>query len=218
MHTWDHDELPQLEYDYEPKLWVAEPPKQFNKFHDNSVLKRHMEDYRAYMQENLNPLVYAHPRLFSQWYSFDYSDRLRQAYEQKHGFKYDFVVKCRFDLEFLKPVEFSTNTKDKIYVGKWWGSHPYGMEDLFVVASSDNMTAVSRMYQRLYEYYIDPAFDNFIRGKGMGAFHFASPHELMYYHFQQENLLSKVDQIYEREVDFTLKRDKSFNFMETNKD
>ena len=218
IHTWDNPDVDDIIETYQPLLWMHEPQKDFNKFHNNDITEAHKSDFNAYTTANLSPIIYAHSRLFSQWYSFDYADRLRQVYELKNKFKYDFVVKCRFDLEFLKPIAYETYSKDNIYVGKWWGNHPYGMEDLFVVTGPENMTAISRMYQKLYQYYMDPEFEQFIRGKGLGCFHFCSPHELMYYHFMTENLLPKIVEQYTREVDFTLKRDKTFNFEETNKD
>lgn len=218
MHTWEHEEIEELVEVYKPKLYLAEPQKQFNPFFDNETLEHDKENYNSYVYNEYSPIVYAHPRMFSYSYSFDKSDSLRQSYENVNGFKYDYVIKTRFDLQILKTINVAEYNPERIQIGKWWGSHPKGMEDLLIIANSTNMTKASSLYHKIYEYYLGNDYNTKIRSMGLGAYHFASPHELFYYHFEQMELLNKCEEIFEREVHISLDRQNNFNFMETNKD
>jgi hypothetical protein len=217
IHTWEHDEINQIINVYKPKLILSEPQRSFNPFFSNEILNIDKEDFGLYMRNGYNPLIYTHPRIFSYTYSFDRSDSLRQSYELQHGFKYDYVIKMRFDMQILKPINVTKFDANKIQLGKWWGGHPKAIEELLIICNSSNMKNISSLYHKMYEYLVDDEYNNIIRSSGLGAYHFSSPHEIFYHHFYKENLLHIKEEIFEREVDFTLDR-KNFNFSETNKD
>jgi hypothetical protein len=218
LHTWEHEETQDILKCYKPKLALIESQKQFNSLFNNEVLDYDKENYHSYVTNNYSPIVYAHPRLFSHTYSFDRADSLRQSYEITNGFKYDFVIKLRFDLQILKPINLQDFNSNKIQIGKWWGSHNVGMEDLLIIAGSDNMTKVSSLYHKMYEYHIEDEYNTKLRSMGLGAFHFSSPHELFHYHFEKMGLLNSCEEIFEREIHISLDRGNNFNFMETNRD
>lgn len=217
IHTWENEEIELIKNIYKPKGILSETQRPFNPFFSNEILDKDKEDFSLYMRNNYNPLVYTHPRVFSHVYSFDRSDSLRQAYETMEGFRYDYVIKTRFDLQILKKIKVSEYESQKIQLGKWWGSHPKALEDLFMIANSENMTKISSLYHKIYEYLVDSEYNTLIRSSGLGAYHFASPHELFHYHLEKQGILHLTEEKFNREIDFSLDR-KDFNFMETDKD
>lgn len=214
MHTWEHEEIDQIKTLYKPKGILAEPQKTFNPFFSNDILNQDKEDFALYMKNDYSPLVYTHPRVFSHLYSFNCADSLRRAHESLHGFQYDYVIKTRFDLQILRPISIQMYDNTKMQFGRWWGSHPNALEDLFIVGNSTNMTKLASAYHRMYEYLVSGDYNHTIRSMGLGAYHFASPHELFHYHMKNENLLGLIEEKFDREVDFSLDRS-NFDFMQT---
>ena len=53
--------------------------------------------------------------IISRWYSTAMCNRLRQDYEERHGFKYDAVMFFRYDHVFMVPLDFSKFDMDKIW-------------------------------------------------------------------------------------------------------
>jgi hypothetical protein len=214
IHTWNHQEVEELKSFYNPKGLLVEPQKEFNPFFSNEILNQDKEDFALYMKNDHSPLIYTHPRVFSHMYSFDRADSLRQAYETLYGFRYDYVIKTRFDLQILKPLDVTKYDNTKMQFGRWWGAQPKALEDLFIIGNSTHMTKLSSLYHKMYEYLINEEYNYLIRSMGLGAFHFASAHELLYYHVKREGLLGLIQESFDREVDFSLDRS-NFDFMKT---
>jgi hypothetical protein len=55
--------------------------------------------------------------IFDQLYVIDMCDQLRCAYEAEHKFKYDWVMKTRFDVIYLSTPNFSNFKPNCIYAG-----------------------------------------------------------------------------------------------------
>ncbi len=89
-----------------------------------------------------------------QTYSIMQSDKLRTDYEQLMGFKYDWVVRSRFDLSLHSPttIPFDTMENTNVYVcaNHWPGI--FGLyDDNIMIGSSFDMEMIS---SKLFNYAI----------------------------------------------------------------
>ena len=78
-------------------------------------------------------------------------DHLRQAYEKKHGIRYDAVLRCRPDLLFESPLpDLSKLDLNYIYVPDF---HMYeGCNDRFAVGNPENMTIYMKKVDDWHDY------------------------------------------------------------------
>ena len=103
-------------------------------------------------------------------------DTLRQNYEREHNFKYDVVIRCRYDLHFYEtlPHDFASvvrknplavvcPTLDRTF---FWGLpqnvtnvYPFGaiVSDQIFLTSSDAMTSIIKKFYARVRKYIPPA-------------------------------------------------------------
>ena len=89
--------------------------------------------------------------VFSQMYSIRESDMLRIKYERVNKFRYDYVIRSRFDIAFHNPgkINLKDIDPDKLNVcGNHWEHDPYKFDDNLMISKSDNMTRLSgQLYQ-----------------------------------------------------------------------
>ncbi len=110
FHTWSTEAELELVELYEPKKYMVQKQIDFdslaNKFSKNvhSDVPRHFHS------------------IMSRWYSNDKVLRLKSDYEKEHGFKYDYVMTSRFDVAWLRPLDFSQFDRNSI----WCGRHEKG--------------------------------------------------------------------------------------------
>lgn len=104
--------------------------------------------------ETMNP-----QSLYSMLYSIKISNDLKKAYELKSGFKYDIVIRSRFDIIFEKlDIDLSTIDYSKVYtdeVGDGFSN------DQFAISSSDTMDYYSNLFDML-DVYNKNGFKGFI--------------------------------------------------------
>lgn len=126
------------------------------KYHiDEAIDLSHVRDFDIYklnMRPGTIPIA-----IFSMFYKMGHADKLRQQYQEEHGFTYDAVVRTRFDLIYPRPfilTEFDLNFLhlpsmiEGVYrpVCEWCGRA--WRNDKFAIASAENM----RRYALLHDY------------------------------------------------------------------
>lgn len=126
---------------YKPVSITLEPPKSI----DTSIYTERIWPHRTTPHGVL-----------SQWYSVAHSLRQRQKYEQHKGFKYDIVVRARFDW-YLEAVDFEINNCWNIALTPTLSGHKFrlrdqvltGINDQFGYASSDVATVMSGLFDHI---------------------------------------------------------------------
>lgn len=127
---------------YEPKLFIHEPQKQFN-----------LNEKEFRVSAFITPFM-----LYSQKYSIKQANDLKSEYEK--DFKYDWVIRTRFDLDMdLMDLDLSKYDSKYIFVNSVIGFVPktdsnYGIDDCLAVGSSKNMDIYSNLYDSLNKYLI----------------------------------------------------------------
>ena len=151
MHTWDIagerslKTVAQLKINEETKKQVIEmyQPKEvvFESFF--------VFDNQTYKDRTAGNIA----NTLAMFYKIKKCNELKSEYEKKHGFIYDAVIRCRFDMR----LETSLSIKDLIKLSEWlyipeggdWG----GINDQFAFSSSKNMDIYSSISNYLDEYW-----------------------------------------------------------------
>jgi hypothetical protein len=88
--------------------------------------------------------------IYSGLYSIYKCNQLKKEYELENNFKYDKVIRSRFDFGFDKILDFEKYDDNIIYVPDDNGyRHNYGFNDQFAIGSSYNMDIYSDMYNNI---------------------------------------------------------------------
>jgi len=82
-------------------------------------------------------------------YGIDKVNELKSNYEVANGFKYDFVIRTRFDLEYSQPLELKNFNDITIPIG--W-DHRGGYNDTFAYGSSEAMDYYASLINNLQTY------------------------------------------------------------------
>ena len=121
-----------MEY-YKPILMLNEPQIIFNTYND--------VDY-----EKIKPIS-----PYSMFYSIKSSNDLKSFYEKKNNFKYDVVIRCRFDILIeIFDINLSDIDLSYIYTDAVGNGFP---NDQLAISSSENMDYYSSLYDRIDTYY-----------------------------------------------------------------
>lgn len=162
VHTWWNNELSAtgcsrkytyksnaleliMEY-YNPVLMLKEPQINFNTYTDVNY-------------ETMNPVS-----LYSMFYSIKWANDLKSFYEKKNKFKYDAVIRCRFDILIesfninLLDLDLSDINLSYIYTDTVGNGHP---NDQLAISSSENMDYYCGLYDKIDDYY-NEGFKNFV--------------------------------------------------------
>lgn len=89
--------------------------------------------------------------VFRMWYSIKQANLLKSMYESENGFKYDIVIKSRFDLDLIDENIFLKTDKNTIFIPIGW-DHRDGCNDLFAYGDSDSMSYYCNLYYKLLPY------------------------------------------------------------------
>jgi hypothetical protein len=137
-----------------PKKYIFEKPNSFEKYKNHS-----------------GPSSAVQTSIISQLYGVWKANELKKEYEQQEGFKYDVVIRARFDLYYFEPFVLSSHiNKENINSGiftsrKFQGVREHdsyntstgetysSMTDKFIFGSSENMDKVCDMYPNFDELY-----------------------------------------------------------------
>lgn len=102
LHTWEHPSGDDLSVAHRYGVidwWVDKefPREQFDKY---SVVDNKWPAFNT----------------FSMWYSVFKANELKREYELKNGFRYDVVIRSRFDFALNRVLDLDTMEKGKLYV------------------------------------------------------------------------------------------------------
>lgn len=128
--------------EYEPIAMQFEPQREFDE-----------KNYNERKYPGITPFF-----SLSQRYSIWRAHKLKKQHEEEHGFKYDAVMRLRFDWAVYtsivaKEYDMSViNTPNR-------NPHPNGIDDTFAISSSENMDVYSQLFFRLDEYYNEDRID-----------------------------------------------------------
>jgi hypothetical protein len=140
-YTFNVDTLKIIMDYYKPKIMLNEPQMNFNIYKD--------VDY-----ETINPVS-----PYSMFYSIKVANDLKIFYEKKNNFKYDVVIRCRFDILIDKfDINLSDTDLSYIYTDTVGNGFP---NDQFAISSSENMDYYCSLYDKIDEYY-NEGFRNFV--------------------------------------------------------
>jgi len=140
---------------YNPLALVYEKKIDFNTYNDVNYEKQ-------------RPLS-----LYSMYYSILKSNELKSKYEVEKQFKYDLVIRCRFDIIFNTfNLDLETINTDLVYVSGEINPYP---NDQFAVSNSENMDKYASLFNNIKLYY----------GKGFKEF---VNEKILRYHISEQNL------------------------------
>ena len=88
--------------------------------------------------------------IFYMWYGIMKVNELKEKYESDNSFKYDLVIRSRFDTEILNPVALK-DLPNSIFI-PIGSDHRGGYNDLFAYGKSDNMNYYSSLFNNLPKY------------------------------------------------------------------
>ena len=85
------------------------------------------------------------------WYGIHSVNQLKQKFEIHNKFRYDVVIKTRFDLKLLEDLELK-NRKNAIHIPIGW-DHRGGYNDLFAYGDSESMDYYCDLFNKIETYY-----------------------------------------------------------------
>lgn len=186
VHTW-----------YDPALDGM--PFGSSQPHLNGYIGTYLEKSDEYIKTQLNPIKFIAelPRdmvefshlqdvpgranqkaLASMFYSVTKCNDLKNQYEKENDFKYDVVIRSRFDHTYHTSIPirdfFDPNERDAVYVPynhQYMRDHHYltansglpyaSMSETFIIASSENMDKVCGVFPNFEKIYTDVYPENF---------------------------------------------------------
>lgn len=119
------------------------------KFMIESAPDKSIEDKYMTIQHPPGTKVY---NIICMYYSVYQSNLLKQAFEKENNFKYDIVIRSRYDYAINVGLDFSSFEKDSIYVPSDWtpqNRKDYVLNDQFAYGSSENMDLYSSVYTNI---------------------------------------------------------------------
>lgn len=125
---------------YNPVSYKVEPQIQFdsNKFPERT-LPGIKSDY-----------------LYSMFYSIYQSNKLKSEYEKKNNFKYDWVIRSRFDVKLNSRINFEEFDNNVINNPSGCFDSENGYTDCFAFSNSKNMNIYSNVYNHIDDCMNDP--------------------------------------------------------------
>lgn len=87
---------------------------------------------------------------FKMLYGYNHANNLKNIWEEINGFKYDIVIKSRFDLKLIEPVDLRL-VNNSIFIPIGW-DHLDGYNDLFAYGDSDSMNYYFGLYNNVLGY------------------------------------------------------------------
>jgi hypothetical protein len=174
FHNWEPHLEDHITKIYEPKGYIVEPQIDFVEVAEhNKVSRRHLDPYNQlgnWTMTSKQGAGYVGPeRLLSQYYSTQKSFELKKEYEEENDFKYDCVIKSRFDLGRINRstsgpgkanpyacqcIKFDpTLNMEKLYM-VYWDLFNEGPADMWFYSSSENMDNFCELYHKVLKEYL----------------------------------------------------------------
>jgi hypothetical protein len=178
IHSWSESEKETILSAYDPKLYVIEKQRPFDKtLEDYGMYGEDMSDWDispsarigyefmfpsrktvANLREEMTREVF---RTNSRWYSTQQSIKLKEQYEKDNGFRYDLVLVTRFDNMFLRfPTLDSLPSLENFYAAPRTGREDLDLAfyDYWFLSNSENMDKFGKLYDNITDYCIRPTF------------------------------------------------------------
>lgn len=128
----------QIEKKFKPKLIRYSP------YHEN--FKEYFKNFENIPHSNdVRPI-----NLLKMLYSVKSANELKSIWESINGFKYDVVIKSRFDLKILEPINLKESI-DTIFI-PIGADHLDGYNDLFAFGDSISMDYYCNLYENILGY------------------------------------------------------------------
>lgn len=138
--------------------WVGDASKSFVYSELCKLYKPVISSYDYSLPSNVNSHMSvangSHPANFctSMFYSINLANEYRTKHEVFGAFRYDFVIRSRFDFALNKVIDFQSLEKNKIYVSKDVEG-PSLLNDQFAIADSDTMNCYASTFLFLEKHY-----------------------------------------------------------------
>jgi len=91
--------------------------------------------------------------VFNMWWGIYQANQLKSNYEEQNGFKYDVVIRTRFDIEILEEVELR-NWNNSLFI-PMGSDHRDGFNDLLAYGKSHTMDYYCSNFNHLVDYIKD---------------------------------------------------------------
>jgi hypothetical protein len=88
--------------------------------------------------------------VFNMWWGIYQANQLKSNYEEENGFKYDVVIRTRFDIEILEEVELR-NWNNSLFI-PMGSDHRDGFNDLLAYGKSHTMDYYCSNFHHLVDY------------------------------------------------------------------
>ena len=151
--TSDEDIIVKL---YQPKKYVFNEFS--NDFVNNIVLKNRPDEYKQLLADYANDsleskYVTKHVNQYCMFYNVYKCNELKKEYESENGFKYDYVIRTRFDMsindsKYLDCLSY-LNDNNIMIIGP--AQHNYTIYDHFALGQSMSMDKYSNLYSEIYD-------------------------------------------------------------------
>jgi len=133
IHTWQGS-LSKDVFDYNPKKIIIEPQK--------AVVPSSVKEYTE-----------SHFVHFSMFYTMKKSMKLKSDYEKENNFKYDLVIRTRFDISLESKFDASCFDLEKGVYSPDVCANPNVISDWFNFSTSSNMDVYSEIYDNIINFY-----------------------------------------------------------------
>jgi hypothetical protein len=143
-HVWESPNVELVSELYKPEVLMVEKP-----------INPDLSKYTRVPPPQPNWKV-KNPALstYAQLYALNKCNELKSIYEEQNGFKFDWVIRSRFDfaLNISIPFEMLNNTKLYIPNCRMVPARNFG-NDQFALSSSDNMNKYSETFNNIDKFY-----------------------------------------------------------------
>ena len=116
-----------------------------DKYEDDLVsrFEKMFEPYKDNAPYETKPLA-----VFMMWYKTWKVNELRNRYQEANGFKYDVIIKSRFDLDCDSEIQIIEPQPNEIYIPNGWDWNG-GVNDLFALGNNEVMNYYCNMFNNL---------------------------------------------------------------------
>jgi len=169
FHNWQPNLEEKLVNLYKPKKHIVESQIDFNKIAEKHKVSRKYLDKNnqlgSWQLTSQTGNGYVGPeRILSQFYSVQKSIELKKQYEEENNFKYDCVIKTRFDLGRINRntskiypcqcINFDTTLDMSYFYQVYWDLFNEGPADMWFYSNSENMDNFCNFYDKVLMEYL----------------------------------------------------------------
>ena len=174
FHNWEPDMEDKLLELYKPKKYIVEKQIDFDKIAKENKISKKDYGYEnklgTWTIDSKSGRGYAGPeRILSQFYTLQKSIELKKEYEVVNNFKYDCVIKSRFDLGMINRntsgpgkgnpypcqcINFDETNDMSYFYQVYWDLFNEGPADMWFYSNSENMDNFLYLYDKTLNEYL----------------------------------------------------------------